>query len=617
MAESLEWVFELFDKVSVPADKMASAIDRLEKRLDELDKQGRKAEKKLEDLDKQAKKAANDGIKNVGKAAEESASKMGNFGASLKSAINVIHDVMHIGQMAFGFLSSVANTALSGISFALQAARFREDTRIALETMLRSKAEARDVMDRAVDLAARTPLSTEQVMDNVKMLIMGGFGKNDALALEEAVSDLGAMKGFDRGAMDSFVGYLVKIKSTGHLTRDALSDMTRSGLMPAGPVLEELSRITGKSMAEVDAAIAGGSIDSITALQAFYNAIGTIGGGEVGKLTKTGSESLSGLLSTLGSRPQEMFMALDQTKGLDSFKGFIKNLGDLFDPKSEFGQRVQVKIVQTFNRAFGGAFDGLSGPDGMKRLEGVFDMALEGLASFVEGISESAGPAFETFMAAIKGDQGAMERFKEDMRGFGLAVSDTFKGLLTVGKAVLGVFDDLAYVIRLVHGDVSPGEFVEKLPAVQIFKKLGDQWEKAKEEHGVPNVDAALDQAWLNLVSPSRGHKAGEEAGIATAGGFKSGWTGPAGMDQHSPSRVMERYGEQMTEGLQLGVSGEEAGVDSAVAYRKQVISQGGALNVGFTINAQNADQADKIRDLVVAALTGAFEQVALETGVS
>jgi hypothetical protein len=50
-----------------------------------------------------------------------------------------------------------------------------------------------------------------------------------------------------------------------------------------------------------------------------------MGGGKLGELTKKGSaQTFSGLLSTVESRPFELLMGLDKSKGFAALKGVLR-----------------------------------------------------------------------------------------------------------------------------------------------------------------------------------------------------------------------------------------------------------------------------------------------------
>jgi hypothetical protein len=540
VADGFKWVFEIFDRFTGPTRQMAAALRGFDAGL--------------------------------------GASKMG-----LRDFVGTLHDAMGTVRMLGGALRTVGEFATEGFKFAFGAASFKEDAKIGLETILRSKEEAAEVIKRAVKLAADTPLETAQTLDFAKRFIMGGFGKNDALTLVQAVSDVGSLHGLDPVKMQVFVDFLNKVQGFGHLTRDALSDMTRTGLLPMGKILEGIAKSTGMTVDQVNASIAGGTLDSATAIRGVLRTVADLQGGQLNNLSGQYSRALGGLLSTPRSRPFELLMGLDEAKGFSRVKGFVQKLVDMLDPSSATGQGLTAGIA----RMFDGLIEGFFGP-------------LEGgtLEAKLDNLFKSLSKAFE----------------ETDWKALGAELRLFAEDLIYLAKTGVESIKTIASVPRMLKGDGQAwGEFL-------FGKKQG--------KNGVLDFDAAMRGAGMDAA---KGMAQGLAAGAgAVAMGAQTGIVDPTisvpeeKLQIHSPSLKMRGLGRFASEGFQLGLQGSQSNtlaksLDSFVSGAPGAIAKGhggGGATVIFNINAPQ-ESGEKIKALLVQALPDIFEGVALEVGAA
>lgn len=542
MADGFKWVFEIFDRFSGPTRQMTTALRGFD-------------------------------------------SGLGASKNSLRDFVGTLHDAMGTVRMLGGVLSSVASTAASGFKFALGAAAFKEDAMIGLETMLRSKQQAKDVMAMAVKMAADTPLETEQTMGFVRSLVMEGFrGTNDLKVMLQAISDVGALHGMDPMKMQNFVNFLGRVQSAGHLTGRAMLELYQTMTLGKGVVMEGIAKEMKVPVGQIEGMIESGAIDSVSAVRGTLRAIAELGGGQLNLLSIRASRTLTGLLSTLRSRPFELMMGLDESKGFDRVKGFIGRLADMLSPSSPTGK----SLVEGVGKMFDGLLEGFFGP-------------LEGgtLEAKLDSLFKSLGKAFEETDWKALGNE--LRLFAED--------------LIYLAKTGVESIKTIASVPRLLKGDTQAwGELL---------------FGKKQSKSGALDFNAAMRGAGEDAA---QGMAQGLAAGAgAVAMGAQMGIVDPTinvpreKLQEHSPSLVMRGLGRFAAEGFQLGLSGVQGtslakSLDTFVSQAPNQMAKGRAGSaagpVVFNINAP-AETAERIKAVLLQALPDVFESLAIEVGAA
>jgi tape measure domain-containing protein len=330
---------------------------------------------------------------------------------------------------------------------ALSAGMFKEDTMIALEVALKSKTKADAVFKEAAGMAGDTPFSTKQVTTAYKDLLGYGFKAAELKRTFIAIGDMASYKS-DATLIKRLSLTLGQIKGKGKLQSEELMQLAEAGLASSS-VYEQLAKTLGKTTDEVQKLVTAGKISSDVGVEAILAAVEGKMGGTMAKKAK----ALSGLMSTLGSRPGELFTATftdgsAMSGAYANIKGFIGFLNDALHPNSETGKRI-VGIFNLFGDALGEIFNLASTDD----MAGLFDKILtQGekltkmfkpfMGGFMKGLRGSFDEVSELLDAFFGGETNNPEQMATAMRDFGEAAGKTAGDLgkiIAAGVLVAGV----------------------------------------------------------------------------------------------------------------------------------------------------------------------------------
>ena len=302
-------------------------------------------------------------------------------GGAAGAAVAVMGLVSKVADLGAYLVSAGVKGAVAFAKFAVATGQFRENTLTTLGILLKSKTVAQDVFDEAAQFASVTPFTTEQVVGGYKDLISKGFKPDELKRTFSAIGDLAAANPGDASIMGRITQAMGKIKAGGKMSAAELNQLSDAGLSQQ-TVMSEVAKIMGTSVEEARKAMSTGKVGSDVAIEAIVKAIEGDFGGTMAALSKT----LTGLWSTLVSKPAELITkALDpRTTGefaggimgfYDSIKSVVGDLGGMFfesDGKSltKTGQEVVTTInavgkamteaVSVGKAFFEGLFAGLS-----------------------------------------------------------------------------------------------------------------------------------------------------------------------------------------------------------------------------------------------------------------
>lgn len=377
MAKGIKWTFEILDRLTGPARRMEKAIDRIERKLDALTPETSRAEKATEKLGRAARKSG-DGIGWLGL-------KITGWLYALKAVGSAVGGVLGgLGRLGFAF-------AKAGV----EAAGFRESTSIGLGVLLKDPGKAEKLMKQAVRWAGKTPFTTEDSFRWVQDLTAAGFRDAQLWEAMGAAGDVAALRGFSPQVFDQVVTVLRQVKGKGRLQGEEVMQLAEAGI-PSGAIWEALAKKTGISAVDLQTPKYAGKISGDLGVWAIKAAIAEkFSGGKLGNLMLQQSGTAGGLMSTLGSRPFEMMMDLDKSKGFQSFKVALKNLTDVLDPETPAGKRIKQNVENLFNKMMGGLLDRFADPKavenwinslitGFERLMPTIERSIAGLGKVAE-----------------------------------------------------------------------------------------------------------------------------------------------------------------------------------------------------------------------------------------
>lgn len=225
-----------------------------------------------------------------------------------------------ITQALKGAGALVASTfAVSGardfISNMISVRQSIEQSEAALTSFLGSKEKADQMMESFKEMAATTPIDLETLSSSTQTML--GFG----VSAETAGKMMHVLGDISEGNTQKFQSLSLafsQMSSAGRLMGQDLLQMINAGFNP----LEEMSRQTGKSIAELKEEMSKGTISSQQVTEAFISA--TEEGGRFHGMLKAQSQGLAGSFAKLKGAMNGMYNEL----GKES-EGAIKGAVDL------------------------------------------------------------------------------------------------------------------------------------------------------------------------------------------------------------------------------------------------------------------------------------------------
>lgn len=198
------------------------------------------------------------------------------------------------------------------------AAKF-ESLAVSFEVLAGGAEAGKKLTNQIIELAAKTPLTTEALTQSAKMLL--SFGES----AEDVIGDLrllGDITGGDAQRMQSLTLAFAQVGSAGKLAGQDLLQMINAGFNP----LETMAKKTGKSMGQLKKEMSEGKITFNDVKQAMIDA--TAEGGRFNGMMEKQSQTLEGLKAT----------------NQDTWEQISKAIGDFFLPAAKAVQKAFIAI---------------------------------------------------------------------------------------------------------------------------------------------------------------------------------------------------------------------------------------------------------------------------------
>lgn len=248
--------------------------------------------------------------------------------AGLQTRVNTFATKMEMPIAAAKKLAgalTVAGTAMGGFGLmAVKSAANMEQTMISFETMLGSAEKAKAFYKDLVSFAAKTPFNLAGLETASKQLLAYGFAQEEVLPNLKALGDMASGVGMDK--LPNLILAFGQVKAATKLTGMELRQFTEAGV----PLLDELSKIMKKPVAEIQEMVSAGAIGFPIVEQALKNLTGE--GGRFNNLMEKQSKSLAGMWSNLGDA-WEQFLRGEGAMLLDFAKALVAGLTDLVQNK--------------------------------------------------------------------------------------------------------------------------------------------------------------------------------------------------------------------------------------------------------------------------------------------
>lgn len=178
----------------------------------------------------------------------------------------------------------------AALAWPIKLAANMEQTKTAFAVFLGDASLAERKLKEIEQLAAATPFTFDQLKDGAKTLL--NFGVS-AEALLPTMRNLGDVSGGDAERFQRLSLAFGQVMAKGRLMGQEVNQMIEAGFNP----LQEISRITGRSMKDLSDSMEKGQISSRMLAMAFATASGP--GGRFNGMMEKQSQTLTGLFSTL------------------------------------------------------------------------------------------------------------------------------------------------------------------------------------------------------------------------------------------------------------------------------------------------------------------------------
>jgi tape measure domain-containing protein len=400
MNKFLSFQMRLQDFVTPAAPKIVSWLRRIDQNVKGLgssfDKQGRKVRLFFNEAHKGAK-SLRDGL------------------ASIPSRLFNLPNLL---------AASVVGLTLG---VAVEASSFKATNLKAFEIMAGSQAAGGALFEQGRQFANLTPFSTKDVLGTTRGLAQT-FAPTDVPNVLAAVGDIAAMNNFDPQVLDRVTLALNQINRAGRLMGEEFNQLSDVGA-PTQEMYRLLAQLHGTNIPGVMKLQEQGAISSEQAIWAFLEATRThVSGGVLGQFMKTMSGEIPGLLSTLRSKPFDIFMDLDTTP----LKRFLTNLVNLTDTTTSLGSRFKNAINASFGSVLAAIFNPLANaaePDRiiawLESLEGRFDQFSLWWSSNMPGIMEWLRGFGEGFLSSFSTAWNWLEKLIPSLSNLNVHTGDT------------------------------------------------------------------------------------------------------------------------------------------------------------------------------------------------
>lgn len=231
------------------------------------------------------------------------------------------------GNLLADFAKKGIGTVASGIvglgKAMIEANAKQETYATSFNVLLGSAEAAQKTIKDLKEYSSKVPYSFDDVANATNVML--GFG----ISADEASSNirmLGDIAAGDKNKLDSLTLAFSQMSSTGKLTSNDLKQMINVGFNP----LSEMSRTTGKSIAELQDDMSKGAISADMVKEAFKSATSE-GGAFFGMADKQG-QTFSGLISNIQSSLSEVALNLGGPL-FETAEGALQSFNDLLaDP---------------------------------------------------------------------------------------------------------------------------------------------------------------------------------------------------------------------------------------------------------------------------------------------
>lgn len=298
--------------------------------------------------------------------------------SGFKSGIEKLGSIAKTGlkvtATAIGAVSGAFGAAvLSGVKYNSQ----MEQYITSFGTMLGSAEEATKLVNNLKEMGAKTPFETSDLAKASQTLLAFGTSAEDLLPTLQMLGDVSQG---NKERFDSLTLAFAQVGSAGKLSGQDLLQFVNAGFNP----LNEISKMTGESMAELKERMSAGGVSAEEVAEAFKHA--TSEGGQFYQAMEAQSQTFNGQMSTLKDNAMSFIGKLTQgvtntlkDSVLPTVNGWLEEL------QSAFTSNGVEDVVTAFGSILADACTKLA-----QAAPGVVDLAVGFIQSFIKGIGDNA-----------------------------------------------------------------------------------------------------------------------------------------------------------------------------------------------------------------------------------
>lgn len=531
----IKFAFELLDRMSGPAVKIAMQLGKVDKALaanaastaaleGKTDKASVKTLKSLERqaaaLNKQKEKLLTGQAAVASKTAAEAqlASKTNNATSSMTKQESAMKRIGAAASLTATALLAAGAAAVglgaAGSQMLLDAQRYKDTTGFALKFALGTGQAASDAMADVQRIANLLGVSTEQTMASFRELESGGFNARESKILMQMVADLKAVSGGRDVAISALSEPLQALKRNEVLTVASFKGLEAAG-MSQNKVYSVLAQNLGVAIADptdtnkikrdVDRALAQRMLRGQKAVD-FWSKVNlsALGEQQLGEKAKEFQDTtVTGALDKVKNRWDALVKSVNSGPLGERLVGILNQVADALNPDG-----AGKGIVDTLNRMVGLAAR-------------AYDAAKPLVSAFTSGFGEGFSKALDDLMEFV----GLLNVGGPSSVSFGSALKwiGTALGELAVGT--IAVIGGVGWMVSTIIEAVATLPANARAIGTQVINGLIDGFESVKGRlssavAGIKDTVVGTLRSLLQIRSPSR---VMAELGAYTAEGFAVG----------------------------------------------------------------------------------------------
>ena len=495
------------------------------------------------------------------------------------------------GEMAMKALEKGAELAWIGIKRVvdtgadmIRVAAGAERTSKVFENML-GKSEGKDTLDYLTKFAKLSEFTGASVKGAGVELLRAGLRGGDFRNALGAAVDVAAQAPDKIEGLNDAIASFRRIALMGKVDARTLMGLR----LDPHEVVTQLSKDMGLSKKEIKKQLQEGTLDGTRAMQTIFDVMEKKSGKQLGGVGLAMADNMEARLDKLKAMPDEIFRSVKDTPGFAMLNDALGDILQAFGPDSASGKAVREALGDLVN------FVGKE----LKEID--WKGVAQGFASVVERTKAWVDPLEKVV------------KLLGSMAGFALDVG----GLFGKEAPAKPMTDERADAMKQLMAGVALHTGQVGLRSNGVYDP-GSAEAKALVDGATKALDASQDKM--------------ERAGAIPAKAASKGFSDES--ESHSPSRVFMRHGENLTEGLAIGLeSGSGRVAQAAASVMPTPDTSGlrggaggfnaGGVTIQFEVNVGGGSQSsaseivDELNTRIPSMLLAALEQAAVQAAVA